>query len=436
MISQQSTPIKTMLLSFIVCQFTVSIATSQDLSKPQQPTIELLTELPEAAALTPAPTSIESSISAQPVPKVFRPQSDTLSGSDPHPGAARPDYLETVPGMDSGVKITRISQNLDFGVHSYSKRQAWNADETKIDISRKILDVENNYKVLETHPLSGERNWSNINPNVLYGLSRNPTKLNTFSKYNISTGKVTHLREFIVYESCTIGDYEGSLSVDDNYVLLACKNSNGKKELVSYDIANNEVLGKISAASDFNWGSFAQSGKYIIVENNAPGQNKKRELVRYDKNLENKKVILDTSEHGDLGLDDNGDDVYVFMAWDIISYVRLRDGALTELSITNRAGNGHVSCRAIKRPGWCYISTRNQHQRIAAVKISEKDSVVEVWGFSKSSSHNYDAQPKASVSPSGRKIIFSSDWWKNLNQNTPHPGGGGNPNEYVLELTD
>lgn len=428
----------TVILPLGLCHLALSIAIAQDLSKPSTPSIELLQELPEVAAVKPVDESAKTpTITTEPkivAAAKLRPQSDTLSGSDPKPNASRPGYLETVQGMDSEVQITGISPNADFGAHSYSKRQVWNADETKLDIGRKILDAKNNYKVLETHPLSGERIWSTKNPNLIYGLARNPAKLNNFATYNISTQKLTFLREFANYEKCTIGEYEGSLSIDDRYVLLSCVTSSGTNDLISYDIKDNQVLGTARAASDFNWGSYSQSGQYVIVENNAPGQNIKRELIRYDRNMENRTVISEQTNHGDLGVDENGDDVYVMIAWDKISYVRLKDGKRVSLSITDRAGDGHVSCRAYKRPGWCYFSSKDQFQRLAAVKISEHDSVVEVWGFSKATSSSYLTQPKVSVSPSGTKLVYTSDWSNNLNQNTPHPGNSREPREFLLEL--
>ena len=152
-----------------------------------------------------------------------------------------------------------------------------------------------------------------------------------------------------------------------------------------------------------------------------------------------------------MGFDDNGDDVYVMIAWDYIYYVRVKDGVQVNLGMTNRAGNGHVSCKAIRRPGWCYFSSRDQNQRLYAAKIGVPANatpitddrgnrvlpglaVVEVWGFHKATYHNYATNAKVSVSPSGTKLVYSSDWWQNLNQHAPHPGGGGEAHEYVLEL--
>jgi len=432
---------KNQLIVLVLALCLSNAVQSADISRPGVPSIELLEEVPADVVKSINPSVDENSglrsgeVDAKKVSETLRPAVKSLTGSDPRPTEAKPQYLQSIQGMDSGVTITRVTPDESFGTHSYSRRQAWNADETKIDIKRKILDATNNYSVLLTHSLSSERIWSNIDPNLIYGLATAP-KRNNFAKYDVATKTRTILRTFTEYDACTIGEYEGSISNNDRYVVLSCEDSSGGKDLISYDIEEDAVLGKIRADSDLNWVSFSQSGKFILVENNAPGNSLDEELVRYDKFFKGKEVLTDNRAHGDLGIDENGDDVFVMIFWDTISYIRLRDGLRVELSVTNRAGNGHVSCRAIRRPGWCYISSRDQQQRIAAVKISQNESVVELWGFSKATSSKYGNQPQASVSPSGEKVIFSSDWWSTLNTNGPHPGGGGNPNDYVLELVN
>lgn len=418
---------------------------AQALTPPAAPTIELLEHIP--APVAPKEAEPKPSTNSQ----ALRPQVSTLSGEDQNRSQSRPGFLQSVPGMDNNIRITRVSDSQSFGQHNYSKRQAWNLDETMLDVGGKILDVTNNYQIIDSLNMSLEHQWSYTDANLLYGLKYDPTAIH-FVSYDISNGQETHIYTFSGYDNCTMGDYEGSSSIDDRYVLLACTDSSGNKDLISFDIVAKSVLGKLQAESNFNWGTFTLSGSYILVENNRPGApDSERKQIRYDRNLRNPQLLLTGTQHGDMGLDDNGDDVYVMIDWDYIFYIRIKDGARVNLGITNRAGNGHVSCKAYKRPGWCYFSSRDQYQRIFAAKIGAipnaaviTDSrgrevipgiaVMEMWGFSKASSSTYQNHAKASVSPSGTKIVYSSDWWGNLNPHTPHPGGGGQAHEYVLEL--
>ena len=116
----------------------------------------------------------------------------------------------------------------------------------------------------------------------MFGIYYN-RKPNEIARANIKTGQVDMLRRFDGFTDCTFGDWEGNLSNDDASVLLARQNeSSGAKTLISYDIANDVILGELVAASNFNWGSFSQRGEYIVVENNtypdpAP------QIIRYDR---------------------------------------------------------------------------------------------------------------------------------------------------------
>ena len=77
-------------------------------------------------------------------------------------------------------------------------------------------------------------------------------------------------------------------------------------------------------------------------------------------------------------------------------------------------GFGHISCRNIRRPGWCYISTRSSKQ-LAAVHIGASKALwfnrgYENWLNHGSSYDSYTVEAQASVSPSGKQAIFTSDW--------------------------
>jgi len=91
--------------------------------------------------------------------------------------------------------------------------------------------------------------------------------------------------------------------------------------------------------------------------------------------------------------------------------------------------------------GWCYLSSYEEG-RVGAVRIGIADNTpigttynsqplyqgvaeFELWGFHRSSGSGYDVQAKASVSPSGRKIVVTSDIY-----------GRGEINDYVFELNN
>jgi len=361
---------------------------------------------------------------------------------------AIPAYRDTVAGDVPGVTLTRISDNSVFGLsngqarHRYSKRPAWNANETRMDVGNKVLDGSNYDILVNFIPLSSARSWSYTDPNMMFGIAYDP-KPNVFTRWNANTGELQALRVFSEYDQCSMGSGEGSLSNDDRYVALVCHGgSRGVEEVLSYDIRNDEILGRVATRSDYNWASVSSSGSYIVVENNASGSSD-RQLVRYDLDMQNRTILTDKRHHGDMGVDNNGDDVYVMINWDYISYIRLKDGARVRLGVSNAtsvlAGHGHISCRATQRPGWCYVSSYEE-SRVGAFRLGiENETPIgttfnglplfqgvaefELWGYHRSSGSSYDVQAKASVSPSGRKIVVTSDIY-----------GRGEINDYVLAI--
>lgn len=339
--------------------------------------------------------------------------------------------------------LTRVTDGEDERLrHQYSRRQAWNADESLLYLGETLLDAQTLEPVVERVPLSSASVWSNTDPNALYGIRYDPDP-NVFGRYDVVTGTYTPIRRLSRFEQCRIGDGEGSLSNDDSRIVLVCsEGGEGSKTLVSLDTSDGSILGTLDAMPDFNWASFSQSGRYIVVENNEPGGDV-RELWRYSPDFSEGELLTEEVEHGDLGLLDDGGDVYVMVDWHGFDVIRLDDGQRFELSF-GRSGRsahyGHVSCRNIGRPGWCYVSTRG-NRAVGAIRLAigppgaadrafpdRSASVVEefeLWGYHRSTSADYASEAQASVSPSGRRVIFTSDW-----------EGSSVPSEYVLELAD
>ena len=367
-------------------------------------------------------------------------------GDDPNPNAAQPAYKSEHLFPTIGTALLRATSNAALGVengiavHAYSRRQAWNMDGTLLDAGNMIVDA-NTLDVFSPFHLISSRNWSNTNPDLIIGTKYVGYSLNELASHNVRTGEVTSIHVFTDYNFCLMGDGEGNISNDDRYVALACRDASGGNTLVTFDMATKTVLGQIPAASNYNWVGFSQSGKYVVVENHKNGD-PNISLVRYEPDLSNPVVLTNQVEHGDLGVDINGDDVFVMISWDYISYFRLKDGVKVNLGVSdivNHMGHGHLSCRNIKRPGYCYFSTYGPG-RVGLVKIGFDENQTpavdtnnelayigyaefQLLGFHKSTSSTYESQPKASVNPDGTKVIVSSDWY-----------GLGEINDYIINI--
>lgn len=357
-----------------------------------------------------------------------------------------PDQLR--PGLsvtlESGAKLRRITSNELLGVsdgearHAYSRRQAWNADETLVAVGQKLLDPMSLEVFLDDVPLSSERLWSHRFPRLMFGMQFDGSRLNRLARLDVDTRETVVLAQFDRYERCTIGEGEGVQTNDDQKVLLTCKvdEDDETTALVAVDLSDGQVIAKRQIKEDVNWAGYSQSGKYVLVESRPIDSSAPKHLIRMTSDLLEPTVITDDRHHGDFGLDANGEDVFVMIDDENVEYLRLRDGLQITLDVSDRIGplqHGHVSCRNTRRPGWCYFSAGSD--RVGAVRIGEPssngtahargddDAELELWGRHYSSASEYASQPKAVASPSGRQVMFTSDWQ-----------GEAEVNDYVLSV--
>jgi len=355
---------------------------------------------------------------------------------DLDPGQA-PRFLETYLFEGMGTKSKRITDSSLYADsnkragHSYSRRQAWNADESLIDVGVGVISADSFALVYDAVALTTERNWSNLDAGKMFGIRTVSSKPNVFGALTLSSGEFESYLTLDDYERCTLGDGEGNLSNDDQFVVLTCAKADKSKDLISYNLLERKILGTMPALDTFNWASFSQSGRYIVVENNIleGGESEVEELIRYEPDFTQETLLTNDRNHGDLGVDDLGQDVFVMIDWYRVSYIVLKTGERVRLGIADRArypGHGHVSCRNIHRPGWCYLSG-NDSSAVGAFRVARDPSLLawvkarfvktkpgvsayEPWGFHFSTAKSYDSQPKISASPSGKQVIFSSDW--------------------------
>jgi hypothetical protein len=373
--------------------------------------------------------------------------SSTLVSAEDRPVLDYPDFGVRVSSATANTSLRRVTNNdLDSEnspqKHQYSRRQVWNIDETLVDLGSKILHYETLTPAIPFEPMSSERNWSNVYPNLMIGLQFNP-KLNELVTFDLVTKKYELVHKFNEYDHCTMGEAEGNLSDDDERLVLTCQlRDSEEKDIIAYSLLKREVLGTLRAKENMNWASFSHTGNYILVENNNYPE-PDRELLRYNPDFTDPLLLSKNPEHGDFGLDELGNDVFVMIQDREILYIRLADRLPVKLLISGwfspRLGYGHISCRSNLRPNWCYISTYSGTQ-VGAVKIGSPGplkkrplklhakaingpKVYEHWGFHNSTKHNYESQAKASVSPTGTKVIFTSNW---LDEQTI--------NDFVLEI--
>jgi len=342
------------------------------------------------------------------------------------------------------AKSNFSNTDIDLPSHQYSRLQAWNTNETLMDIGDHIVDVDT-LEPIRRISLTAARNWSNLDGKTMYGVMYQDGLRNSFGKYDIETGNYQRIWRSAEFTKCTLGKSKGNISNDDRFAVLSCADLNNNLVAVSLDLSTGQELGRMDLnRASYRWISFSQTGKHILLQNTYSNGN--RELISLDRNLKHPKLLTTNVNHGDLGIDDLGNDVFVMINWRHIYYYRLSDGVRVTLDDRKLGdiGGGHISCRSIKRPGWCYFSTTSQNKPyIGAVKIgvpSENESKIindhfgeksrqgytqyEHWGFTRTSvTDEYIRQAKATVSQTGLKVLYISDWY-----------GQEQPSVYTLEL--
>ncbi|MFH1197476.1 MAG: T9SS type A sorting domain-containing protein [bacterium] len=371
----------------------------------------------------------------------------------PQPEFAKPnaDVYYTDPIF--GTNVIRITDALNFPTPGffpqYSKRQAWNADESRMllfsDDGRSFLFDGNSYSYIKELPgLWGEDIfWHPTNPQQIIFASDN-----VLSTYDIESGQITQLREFPEYTWINTRG-EGNLSRDAKYYAFVGQTYDTDthyKDLVVYDIQQNSVVATLAlpvSLTDFDWVSISTNGNYVVVDYATAETGRFEGVEVYDRNFNFIWQKPLGAGHSDLTIDASGDEVLVMDYYDentnsiFVKKFRLADGTETNLIEFSWQFDSHISCRNEERSEWCFISTFDGEARLThdaanwlpfedeifALKLDGSGDVQRIAHhhsrrFSPETPDRdnsvYWAEPHASVSCDGTRIIFGSNWSENI----------------------
>ncbi len=333
------------------------------------------------------------------------PPETVYDGPKSVPAVARPGYKQSITDPVFGTKVTRISDSSMGGSPGgsweslYSKVQAWNSDMTKIMIGSGTFIIDaTTYNMIKNQGWRYEAKWSTVDPNTMFYISGNQ-----FRKLNVQTGADVVLRTF-PEGNIDMGPWEGNISVGDRYVVLTVGSLG-----ILYDILNDGVLAKrnvgADAAGSLDWISISQSGNYIVAigPSNSPFGARVYDRANFGNLSVPPRKIRDIGEHADLGYDTSGAEVFAQVC--PMVQARLDDGVTRNL-LPAHWQCGHLSTRNYSRPGWALKSGAGE---LYAVKL-DGSGTVERFAHERSTKRNYSAEPRGSVSPDGRKVIWNSDW--------------------------
>ena len=348
------------------------------------------------------------------------------------------DYIDRAFNDNVVRVVTRITDrenNNKYPRQQYPKQgSAWNSDMSLLRVGRRVYDAttfkeipltKKSQNVDETmkKPQSGTSGirWSKHNPNVLYVMSGD----NKFYELTISADR-TALKSKVIYDlkhtgrvEFNIGQNEGNIDYADRYVVLSSEDEKGTQAVLLNIQSKRLVWGpkKInSQGKNVDWITVSPSGKYILVSIVNYG------IDLYDRNLNFIRKLANRAEHGDIGYDESGHEMYVQFhsgGVGVFGFVLNNNPQYVKpiKLLDSNYGGGHITCRNYKRKGWCYLGVRGEKYReIFALKL---DGSKTVQHFAQTHEPN-DWHPTQNVSPDGTRMIFISDF---------HRGLHGNPNQ-------
>jgi hypothetical protein len=324
-----------------------------------------------------------------------------------------------------------------FARNDYSRRQAFNADDTLVLVVAQdghwhLYDANTWAHLDALKEIGGdaEPQWHPTDPNLLYFLPANGIGLKLF-ELNIRYGQMRtvadfgdRLRKRWPRANAAWTRSEGSPSVDGRYWCFQVDDPDWQAlGIFTWDMVQDRIIAMHDQPGDRpDHVSMSPGGGYCVVSGDSKG------TTAYTRELTAPKTLLKGTEHSDLAFDAKGDEVYVAIDYDAsggpVFMTDLRSGRRTELFRTYLDGTVtalHISGRAFKAPGWVLVSTYADeekrghaglqwlHRRIFAVSLDSKPRIIPL-AHHHSTYAKYFTEPHASVNRDLTRIMFNSNW--------------------------
>jgi len=367
--------------------------------------------------------------------------------------AAGTSYTDPKTGI-AVIRITDALNSSEAGTFpDYSKRQAWNADQTRM-----ILRTDDGYVLLfdgQTYQFMSVLNgvagqdifWHPINPDFIYF---SPDSV--LYSLHIPTGDIDPVHDFAPYTFANTNG-EGNLSDDARYYAVVGQYYNyisGEvtfSDILVYDLVMDEVISAMPIPQDsiwgFDWVSVSRGGNYVVIDYADTETGRYHGVEVYDRmmNFIWQKPL--GAGHSDLGTESNGDEILVMDLYDeetnetVYMKYRLSDGQETELLRTSLLFDQHISLRNEARKDWCFISTFDYVDRLTDDSLSWLPFEDEVFALKLDGSGDvqrvahhhsrrfspstpdpdnsvYWSEPHATVDREGKRILWGSNWRQNM----------------------
>ncbi len=352
-----------------------------------------------------------------------------------------------------GVRLTDHANEAPqgFARNDYSRRQAFNADTTRVlvyalDGAWHLYDA-NTYQYIRVLPgLAGdaEPQWHPSHPDLIYYLPTNGVGMQV-RELDVATGSArvvgdlaSRIKALWPSANAAWTKSEGSPSADARYWCLMVDDSAWNSlGVVTWDRDTDTIVGSYATGGERpDHVSMSPSGNYCVVSGDGA-----RGTAAFTRDFAGQRALLPKSEHSDLALDANGDDVYVSVDYQSgagdIFMLNLRTGVRTALFANYVNGTAtalHVSGKAFRKPGWALVSTYAEngaagqqwlHRKVMAVQLAANPTILTL-AHHRSIYNGYWTEPHASVNRDFTRILFTSNW---------QSGSAEDVDAYMVEIT-
>jgi hypothetical protein len=360
-----------------------------------------------------------------------------VTGQVAAPVPTRPRPAKGVETIDPafGTCLVRATNHAaeppsGFARNDYSRRQAFNADNSRFI----IYSLSGHWHLYEANTLQhlrvlsgpagdAEPQWHPTDPSRLFYIPNVGGMV--INSLNVETNQTTVVANFTgrlpwsdVRRVWTKS--EGSPSADGRYWCFQAETDSFQiRGVFTYDLQTNTILGTRNLSARPDHVSMSASGRHCVVSHlNGSGG-----TVAWTRNFSSSRQLHGTSEHSDLALAANGDDVFVFVDYQSnagdLMMVNLDTGVRTALLPTYIQGTAtayHVSGKNFSKPGWVLLSTYAHsgaenwlHERLIAVELAAAPRLLNL-AHHQSRFNGYWTEPHASVNRDFTRVLFTSNW--------------------------
>lgn len=390
---------------------------------------------------------------------------------------AKPPYGRYYKDPAFGARVIRITDSKHGEVHKpvYSTMQAWNADESLMllyysgdqGVGHWLVDGRSYRKIRRlglNPPDIEELFWSHTEPDILYYVSVARPHQGKLLRYDVRSETHEELHDFNALckgSKISSGNDVQMQSHDDDLFGFRCKPD--KQTIMftyrrSTDQLQVQAIGEGTRWKPWTAPAPAASGKRVLQQ----GQVVDAGLKTVERALD----LAKDSEHSSTGRTSRGQDASFQVVfdpspkgcngdvWQGVSHLtefNLETGACRAV-LSQKAGwpyttsGTHVSAVAHRRPGWVAMSSIGYNSfkyftndRLAPALLSEiyvvntdPDNLrvcrlAQHRSFGKAAKNGgyqpYMGEPHATISPTGTRVLFGSDWYDS-----------GSVDAYVVEL--